>query len=162
LRSAQADKSRSACRIPFGVNRHRDEFLEFIRSTVDILIANESEITALYQASSFEAALEAARADIKLAALTRSEKGSVILSAGMAPIVIPAAPVAAVVDTTGAGDLYAAGLIYGISRGWTSARRAGSEAWPQATSSDTWARARPPALPRSPIAPGSCPDGTNN
>jgi len=101
----------------FCVNRHRDEFLEFIRSTVDILIANESEITALYQASSFEAALEAARADIKLAALTRSEKGSVILSAGMAPIVIPAAPVAAVVDTTGAGDLYAAGLIYGISRG---------------------------------------------
>jgi sugar/nucleoside kinase (ribokinase family) len=101
----------------FCVDRHRGEFLEFIRSTVDILIANEAEITALYQVASFEAALGAARADTKLAALTRSEKGSVILSAAGAPISIAAAPVSAVVDTTGAGDLYAAGLLYGLSRG---------------------------------------------
>src|SRR5262245_12033244 len=101
----------------FCVERHRAEFLAFIRSTVDILIANEAEITALYQAASFEAALGAARADTKLAALTRSEKGSVILSQANAPINIPAAPAAAVVDTTGAGDLYAAGFLYGISRG---------------------------------------------
>jgi sugar/nucleoside kinase (ribokinase family) len=101
----------------FCVDRHRGEFLAFIRSTVDILIANEAEITALYQTPSFDVALEAARADTKLAALTRSEKGSVILSPGSAPLIIPAAPAAAVLDTTGAGDLYAAGLLYGISRG---------------------------------------------
>jgi len=101
----------------FCVDRHRGEFLAFIRSTVDILIANEAEITALYQTPTFEAALGAARVDTKLAALTRSEKGSVILSPARAPIIIPAAPASAVVDTTGAGDLYAAGLLYGISRG---------------------------------------------
>jgi sugar/nucleoside kinase (ribokinase family) len=101
----------------FCVNRHRAEFLDFIRSTVDILIANEAEITALYQVASFEAAAALVQADSKLAALTRSEKGSVILSAGGAPITMPAAPVSAVIDTTGAGDLYAAGLLYGISKG---------------------------------------------
>jgi sugar/nucleoside kinase (ribokinase family) len=101
----------------FCVNRHRGEFLAFIRSTVDIVIANEAEITALYQVASFEAAAALVQADSKLAALTRSEKGSVILSAGGAPITMPAAPVSAVIDTTGAGDLYAAGLLYGISKG---------------------------------------------
>jgi len=101
----------------FCVNRHRGEFLDFIRSTVDIVIANEAEITALYQVASFEAAAARVQADCKLAALTRSEKGSVILSAGGAPITMPAAPVSAVIDTTGAGDLYAAGLLYGISKG---------------------------------------------
>jgi sugar/nucleoside kinase (ribokinase family) len=101
----------------FCVNRHRGEFLDFIRSTVHILIANEAEIIALYEVASFEAAAALAQADSKLAALTRSEKGSVILSAGSAPIILPAAPVPAVIDTTGAGDLYAAGLLYGISKG---------------------------------------------
>ena len=101
----------------FCVNRHRGEFLDLIRATVDIVIANEAEITALYQVASFEEAAALTQADSKLAALTRSEKGSVILSAGNAPIAMPAAPVSAVIDTTGAGDLYAAGLLYGISKG---------------------------------------------
>jgi sugar/nucleoside kinase (ribokinase family) len=101
---------------PFCVDRHRAEFRELIRSNVDILFANEAEITALYQTDSFEDAARQAQADTRLAALTRSEKGSVILSEGTS-IAIAAAPVARVVDTTGAGDLYAAGLLFGIARG---------------------------------------------
>lgn len=101
---------------PFCVDRHRSEFRALIRSSVDILFANEAEITALYQTDSFEDAARQAQADTKLAALTRSEKGSVILGEGKS-IAIAAAPVARVVDTTGAGDLYAAGLLFGIARG---------------------------------------------
>jgi sugar/nucleoside kinase (ribokinase family) len=100
----------------FCVDRHRAEFLALIRSSVDILFANEAEITTLYQTSSFEAAAGQAQNDIKLAALTRSEKGCVILSQST-PIVIPAEPVAKVVDTTGAGDLFAAGFLYGLATG---------------------------------------------
>jgi sugar/nucleoside kinase (ribokinase family) len=101
---------------PFCVDRHRQEFLEFIRASVDILFANESEITALYRTTSFDDAAHKTRADTKLAALTRSEKGSVIVDSGDA-VAIPAAPVAAVVDTTGAGDLYAAGFLFGLATG---------------------------------------------
>ena len=99
---------------PFCVDRHRPEFLELVRKSVDILFANEAEITSLYE-TSFDEAARHAEADTKLAALTRSEKGSVILSAGKA-IEIPAAPVNKVVDTTGAGDLYAAGFLFGVAR----------------------------------------------
>jgi sugar/nucleoside kinase (ribokinase family) len=100
----------------FCVDRHRAEFIGLIRDSVDILFANEAEIISLYQATSFEEAARRAQSDTKLAAITRSEKGSVILGEGRR-IAIEAAPVAKVVDTTGAGDLYAAGFLLGVARG---------------------------------------------
>lgn len=101
---------------PFCVDRHRPEFLKLIKDSVDILFANEAEIISLYEATQFDAAARQTQTDTKLAALTRSEKGSVILSGGKS-IAIPAAPVANVVDTTGAGDLFAAGFLFGIATG---------------------------------------------
>lgn len=101
---------------PFCVDRHRAEFLRLIREHVDLLFANEVEIKSLYQTESFDEALARTRADCELAALTRSEKGSVIVTDGEAHAV-PAEPVAHVVDTTGAGDLYAAGFLYGLTQG---------------------------------------------
>jgi sugar/nucleoside kinase (ribokinase family) len=100
----------------FCVDRHRPEFLELIRTRIDILIANESEITSLYQTASFDEAVRRVTADTRLAALTRSAKGSVIVS-GEGSVTISVEPVARVVDTTGAGDLYAAGFLYGIASG---------------------------------------------
>ena len=101
---------------PFCVDRHRAEFLRLIREHVDLLFANEVEIKSLYRTESFDEALARTRADCELAALTRSEKGSVIVTDGEAHAV-PAEPVAHVVDTTGAGDLYAAGFLYGLTQG---------------------------------------------
>ena len=101
---------------PFCVDRHRPEFLKLIKDSVDILFANEAEITSLYETTQFDDAARQAQTDTKLAALTRSEKGSVILSGGNS-ITIPAAPVANVVDTTGAGDLFAAGFLFGVAKG---------------------------------------------
>src|SRR5436190_9132591 len=100
----------------FVVDRHRHALLGFIESEVDVLFANESEIISLFEASSYEAAAEAARALIKISAITRSEKGSVVIS-GPSTHVIPAVPVQKVVDTTGAGDQYAAGFCFGLATG---------------------------------------------
>jgi sugar/nucleoside kinase (ribokinase family) len=100
----------------FCVDRHRNEFRTLIKEQVDILFANESEITSLYQTSSFEEAARNAAADVRLAVLTRSEKGAEIHSHGET-IKVAAMPVKEVVDTTGAGDLYAAGFLYGHAKG---------------------------------------------
>jgi len=99
----------------FCVDRHRHEFRELVRDEVDILFANESEIKSLYQVTDFEAAAAHAARDSALAVLTRSAKGSVILSEGRT-VSIPVERVPAVVDSTGAGDLYAAGFLYGLAR----------------------------------------------
>jgi sugar/nucleoside kinase (ribokinase family) len=100
----------------FCVDRHRGEFLDLIRSGIDILFANESEIKSLYQTESFELAAQNARQDAKLAVLTRSGKGSEIHGEGQSIKIAPF-PVEEVVDTTGAGDLYAAGFLFGYARG---------------------------------------------
>lgn len=102
---------------PFCVDRYRDEFLELMRSgTVDIVFANEAELKSLYQTGSFEAALEAIRADCQLGVVTRSEKGSVVVTREETHAV-PAFPIEKLVDTTGAGDLYAAGFLFGFTNG---------------------------------------------
>lgn len=100
----------------FCVDRHRDAFLALVRDHVDILFANEQEILSLYQVADFDAALQRARADCRIACLTRSEKGSVVIR-GEEVHVVDAEPVARVVDTTGAGDQYAAGFLYGYTQG---------------------------------------------
>jgi sugar/nucleoside kinase (ribokinase family) len=100
----------------FCVDRHRAEFLDLIRSNIDIVFANENEIKSLYETQSYDDAAALARRDIKLAVLTRSAKGSHIFSDGN-DVSINADPVAKVVDTTGAGDLYAAGFLFGVAKG---------------------------------------------
>ena len=101
---------------PFCVARHRDEFRELVAGEVDILFANEAEICSLYATEDFDQAAAAVRGHVRVAALTRSAAGSVILADGAAHN-IAATPVARVVDTTGAGDLYAAGVLFGLTRG---------------------------------------------
>jgi sugar/nucleoside kinase (ribokinase family) len=100
---------------PFCVGRHRAAFRDLIDGHVDILLANEVEICSLYETDDFAAAAAAVRGHVAIAALTRSAAGSLILAAG-AEHRIAAAPVARVVDTTGAGDLYASGFLYGLTR----------------------------------------------
>lgn len=99
----------------FCVDRHRDSFRQLIRNQVDVLFANEEELLSLYQTRDFDDAVRQLRADTGLAAVTRSEKGSVVIGAGD-PIAVPAEPVSNVVDTTGAGDQYAAGFLLGVAR----------------------------------------------
>ncbi|MCR9196102.1 MAG: adenosine kinase [Hyphomonas sp.] len=99
----------------FCVDRHRDSFRQLIRTQVDILFANEEELLSLYETRDFDAAVGQLQADTAIAAVTRSEKGSVVIGDGD-PISVPAEPVSQVIDTTGAGDQYAAGFLFGISR----------------------------------------------
>jgi sugar/nucleoside kinase (ribokinase family) len=102
----------------FCVDRHRDEFLDLVRNHVDILFANEAEITSLYQTIDFKTAASAAARDAKLAVLTRGAHGAVIVDGGQT-VSVPVQPVTQVIDTTGAGDLYAAGFLYGVATGRT-------------------------------------------
>ena len=101
---------------PFCVERHRAAFLDLVEHHVDILFANELEICALYQVHDFDAAVPHVRGHCELAALTRSAKGSLLVNGDRAHVV-RAHPVEAVVDTTGAGDLYASGVLYGLAQG---------------------------------------------
>jgi sugar/nucleoside kinase (ribokinase family) len=100
----------------FCVHRYRHEFRDLVRNKIDILFGNEAEIKSLYEVESFEEAMEATRQEAKIAVLTRSEKGSLVLK-GSETWSVPAAPVAKVVDTTGAGDLYASGFLFGFTHG---------------------------------------------
>ena len=100
----------------FCVARFRDEFLDLAENHVDILFANESEILSLYQTETFDDALLQVRRHCEVAALTRSEKGSVVVN-GNETHVIAAEKGVKVIDTTGAGDAYAAGFLYAYTQG---------------------------------------------
>ena len=100
----------------FCVARFRQEFFELVENHVDILFANESEILSLYEVSNFDEAVARVCHHCEVAALTRSEKGSVVLGNGEVHV-IPAEPNVKVVDTTGAGDAYAAGFLYAYTKG---------------------------------------------
>ena len=100
----------------FCVARYRDEFLLLMRNgTVDIVFANESELHSLYMTSDFDTALKQLRNDANLGVVTRSEKGCMVVSSEEA-VAVPASPIAQLVDTTGAGDLFAAGFLFGLAR----------------------------------------------
>lgn len=111
----------------FCVERHRDSFLDLIRNDIDIVFANETEITSLYQTSDFDVAVKAVAADCPIAVVTRSEKGCVVVTGGQV-LASPAHPVGKLIDVTGAGDLFAAGFLHGFTNGKTlyEAARLGS------------------------------------
>ena len=106
---------------PFCVDRHRADFLDLVERHVDLLFANEEEIKSLYQVSTFDQALQKVRGHCQVAALTRSARGAVVVS-GDEVHVIDAEPIPKVVDTTGAGDAFAAGFLYGFTHGFDLAR----------------------------------------
>jgi sugar/nucleoside kinase (ribokinase family) len=111
----------------FCVDRYRDEFLDLMRKgTVDLILANESELHSLYQTADFDTALKQLRQDTKLGVVTRSEEGCVVASSD-GVVAVPACPIKELVDTTGAGDLFAAGFLFGLVRdaGFENAGRLG-------------------------------------
>jgi sugar/nucleoside kinase (ribokinase family) len=101
---------------PFCVERHQREFLELLLDDVDILLGNEEEVTMLFGVGSYEKAIEAAEETGLLVVMTRGAQGATVLTA-QGPEQVPAAAVERVIDTTGAGDLFAAGLLYGLTHG---------------------------------------------
>ncbi len=100
----------------FCVERHRDAFRSAVDDAVDIVVADEDEVNALFEVDTFEASLEALDGMSNLFVMTRSAKGSVIVRGGE-KVVYPATTVENVVDTTGAGDAYCAGFLFGLTRG---------------------------------------------
>ena len=101
---------------PFCVDRHRVEWLDLLEDQVDLVFANEAEICSLFETDDFDACATHIAGMVGIAALTRSAKGSVIMS-GTERVEVPAAHVDGVVDATGAGDLYASGFLHGLARG---------------------------------------------
>ena len=99
----------------FCVDRHRASFRHLINGHVDLLFANEAELLSLYETDNFEAAIKELRKDAYAAAITRSSKGSVVVTPSEV-ITMPAEPVKKVIDATGAGDQYAAGFLFGYAR----------------------------------------------
>ena len=102
---------------PFCVDRHRASFQHLVEGHIDILFANHDEITSLYETDSFDDAVGQLVGKVELAAVTRGAEGSVIVTPGEV-VQIPAETVDKVVDTTGAGDLYAAGVLFGLTQGY--------------------------------------------
>ena len=100
---------------PFCVERHRDSFMTLLADHVDLLFANEAEITALFQ-TDLSQAISAVRGHVELAAVTRGEHGSMVVTKG-GNVEVPAEPIERLVDTTGAGDLYAAGFLHAYTHG---------------------------------------------
>ncbi|MBA2281438.1 MAG: adenosine kinase [Actinomycetota bacterium] len=100
----------------FCVDRHRDDFLALLDRGIDVLFANEDEICSMFRTPSFDEAIDIVRGRCELAYLTCGAKGSVVVSASETHA-IPAEPIEELVDTTGAGDLYAAGALYALCRG---------------------------------------------
>jgi sugar/nucleoside kinase (ribokinase family) len=116
IRIAKENKRKVALTLSdsFCVDRHRAEFMQLISEDIDILFANEAEITALYECSHFDEAIMRSRVDCAIAALTRGDKGSVIVTAN--ELLEIRAEQCVPVDTTGAGDLYAGGFLYGYTQ----------------------------------------------
>jgi sugar/nucleoside kinase (ribokinase family) len=100
----------------FCVERHKEAWRSLVTDQVDILFANEGEAMALYEVDTVDAALEHVKVDVEIGAVTRGPKGSFVVHDGQV-LEIPAHPAERVVDTTGAGDLYAAGFLYGFTDG---------------------------------------------
>ncbi|HWF64625.1 MAG TPA: adenosine kinase, partial [Rhizomicrobium sp.] len=118
MRAAKGSDAKVALSLSdaFCVGRFRDEFLHLMRHDLDILFANEDEAKSLFETEDFEVVAEKMKAWGELAAITRSAKGCVVIK-GQERHAVPAYPVAKVVDTTGAGDLFAAGFLFGLTRG---------------------------------------------
>lgn len=100
----------------FCVDRHRDDFLALVEDEVDLLFGNEAELVSLYRTETFEEAVDELRRHCEFAAITVGAQGSIIVTADEL-IEVPAMPVRRVIDTTGAGDLYAAGFLHGLTTG---------------------------------------------